>query len=62
MKYCSIDSLPLVLSVDEVAQTLEVGKSLAYALIRSGRLRSLRVGHKIRIPRSALEEFLSASN
>ena len=53
--------LPLALTVDQAAKVLQLGKSLVYALVRCGRLRSLRVGRKIRIPREALLEFLDAS-
>ena len=55
------ENLPLALTVDQAAQVLQLGKSLVYNLVRCGKLRSLRVGRKIRIPRDALLEFLSIS-
>lgn len=65
MKLCCFplnpDDLPLALTVDQTAKVLQLGKSLVYEMVRSGQLRSLRVGRKIRIPRSALLEFLGCS-
>lgn len=44
---------------EEAAPMLGVGRNGVYDLIRSGELRSIRVGRKILIPLSAIEEFLS---
>lgn len=46
-----------VLKVTEVAADLRVGRNQAYELIRSGQLRSVRIGRAIRVPREALEAF-----
>lgn len=54
----SLETLPLVLRVDDLPPVLSIGKAAAYNLVRSGRIRSVRIGHRIRIPRSAVEEFL----
>lgn len=54
------EKLPRVLTVVEAGQELRVGRSAAYALVHSGQLRSIRVGKCIRIPREAVESFLSA--
>lgn len=56
----NIDDLPLALTVEQTAHVLQLGKALVYEMIRSGKLRSLRVGRKIRVPRSALLELLDA--
>lgn len=53
---------PLVLTVEETAEVLQIGKALVYELVRSGKLRSLRIGRKVRVPRSALSEYLNHSN
>jgi len=37
---------------------LGIGRNTAYELVRSGRLRSIRVGRQVRIPKNALIEFL----
>ena len=56
--YKKVSNLPLVLSVDDLARVLGIGKNTAYDLVRSGRIKSLRVGHQLRISKSALLEFL----
>ncbi len=43
---------------EEASSLLGVGRGGVYGLIRSGRLRSIRIGRKIIIPASALQEFL----
>ena len=58
MTYTHDDQLPLILSVDELAKILGIGRNTAYDLIRCGRIRSVRIGHKIRIPKDSLLEFL----
>ena len=62
--YCkgsiSLDTLPLTLTVAEAGEVLRIGRSSTYSLVRCGRLRSIRVGKMIRVPRDAIVEFLSA--
>ncbi len=54
----SIHDLPLALTVKEASNVLRVGTAATYNLIRSGQLKSLRIGHSIRVPRRALEDYL----
>jgi excisionase family DNA binding protein len=56
--YRQIDDLPLSLRVDELMTVLDIGRNTAYAMLRSGVIRSVRIGRQIRIPRDALIEFL----
>ena len=48
------DDLPLVLTVDEVAEILKLNANAVEALCRSGELRAARLGADWRIERSAL--------
>lgn len=57
-KYRSLDDLSVTLRVEELMPILGIGRNTAYALVRSGRLRSIRVGRQVRIPKNALIEFL----
>ena len=57
-KYRSLDDLPVTLRVEERMPILGIGRNIAYELVRSGRLRSIRVGRQVRIPKNALIEFL----
>ena len=57
-KYSSLDDLPVTLRVEELMPILGIGRNTAYELVRSGKLRSIRVGRQVRIPKNALIEFL----
>lgn len=48
----------LVLTVEEAAERLGVGRTLVYALVRSGEIESIAIGRLRRIPCDALEDFV----
>lgn len=54
----SLQDVPLVLCIEDLMAVLSIGRNTAYELVRSGQIRSIRVGKNIRIPRNAVEEFL----
>lgn len=58
----NISNLPLALTVLEAGQVLRVGRSVTYEFVRSGQLRSVRIGRSIRIPRDALVEYLQLAS
>lgn len=49
---------PQVLTVPEVAEVLRISRSRAYDLVGEGRLRSVRVGRRLLVPRWAVQELL----
>lgn len=49
---------PILLTVDEAAERLRIGRSLVYALMKEGELESVRIGRLRRIPVDALPRFL----
>ena len=57
-KYRDLHDLPMILRVGDLMLLLGIGRNTAYELIRSGQIRSVRIGRQIRIPREALLEFL----
>ena len=57
-KYRDLHDLPVTLRVEELMPILGIGRNTASELIRSGQIRSIRIGRQIRIPRDALLEFL----
>ena len=57
-----LDSLPDVMTVQEAAEALRVGRTCAYDAIRRGDLRSVRIGKFVRITKAALLEFLAADS
>lgn len=58
-KYRSLDDLPMTLRVEELMPILGIGRNTAYELVRSGKLRSIRVGRQIRIPKAEVLRFLN---
>ena len=58
-KFTSLDELPLVLRVEDLMPVLSIGRNTAYELVRCGKIRSVRVGNQIRIPKDAVVEFLT---
>ena len=58
-KYCSFDELPLALSVEDLMPILNIGRNTAYELVRSGQIRSIRIGRQLRIPKDAVQEYLT---
>ena len=55
----SYDDLPLVLHVKDLARVLSVSQNTAYALVRSGQIRSIRMGRSYRIPKDAVIDYLN---
>ena len=51
----------VLLTVAEVASLLRVSKMTVYRLLRSGELLSLRVGRSLRVPRTALDAYLTTA-
>lgn len=56
MKFTNFDTMPLVLSVEDIADTLAIGRNKAYALVNTGTIKALKIGQHYRIPR---EEFVN---
>lgn len=50
----NVDDLPLLLTVDEAAELLRIGRNGAYAAVANGSLPAVRIGRTIRVPRDAL--------
>ncbi len=51
---------PLVLTVEAAADRLGVGRTLMYALVKSGAVESVTIGRLRRIPIDALETFVAS--
>ena len=58
----SFDDLPLTLRVEELMPIFGVGRNTAYELVRSGQIRSIRVGRQLRVPKDAVQDFLNRQN
>lgn len=49
-------------TVPQAAAALNIGRTVTYELIRTGRLRSVKIGNLRRVPAAALDEFVAALN
>lgn len=58
----SYDELPLTLRVEDLMPILGIGRNTAYELVRSGQIRSIRIGRQLRVPKDALQTFLIQQN
>ncbi len=58
MEYGNLLDLPPVLTVDELANFLRIGRNSAYQLIRDHEINCIRAGRNIRIPQKSLLRFL----
>ena len=50
----------LLLTVQEAADRLNLGRSLTYRLLLAGDLRSVTIGRARRVPVGAIEEFIQS--
>jgi excisionase family DNA binding protein len=55
----AFDDLPAVLTVEEAARALRIGRTTAYEAVRTGAIPSVRIGRTLRISRHALEAMLA---
>ncbi len=58
MTYKSIEDIPTLFTVEELMSILGIGRTKAYELIRSGQIRSIRIGRQLRISKSDLLDYL----
>ena len=52
-------SVRLLLSVEEAAQRLHIGRSTVYTLVAENQLESVKIGKLRRIPAQALEDYVA---
>ena len=57
--YHSFEELPLTLRVEDLMSILGTGRNTAYELVRSGKIRSIRIGRQLRIPKDAIQDYLA---
>ena len=52
---------PDVVTVEQLCRMLRIGRNTAYTLLRSGKLKSVRIGKKYIIPTEWIAEYLKES-
>lgn len=60
MVYKDFDSMPLVIEVRDVSDTLKIGRNKAYELLATGKLSAIKVGNHYKILRDSFIEFLKS--
>lgn len=60
MKFASFETMPLVLSVEDIADTLAIGRNKAYGLVNSGVIKALKIGQHYRVPRDEFIKFIKS--
>lgn len=55
----TLDSAPDVMTVEQTAAVLGIGRNQAYDAIRRGQLFAVRIGRSWRVPKAALLSFLA---
>ncbi|QIY63495.1 helix-turn-helix domain-containing protein [Streptomyces sp. RPA4-2] len=55
----AFDPTLVLLTVEEAARRLRIGRTLCYRFVSSGELESITVGHLRRVPADAVPEFVT---
>ena len=50
-----------VLSVEDLCEILSIGKNTAYRLLKSGEIKSVRIGKVYKIPKDSIREYLKTN-
>jgi len=48
-----------VVTVNELAKMLKIGRNTAYELVRAGNVPSIKIGRQIRIPKTGIISYLT---
>lgn len=57
-KTITIRQYPDLLTVKDIQDLLHIGRSTAYSLLKSGEIKSMRIGSIYRIPKAYLIEYI----
>lgn len=56
------EGYPDMMTVEQMAHALNIGRTMAYRLVREGEIRSLRFGKAIRVPKTCLLATVARQN
>ena len=54
------DAPPMLLTIEETARTLRIGRSIVWQLVKSDALRSVKIGASRRVPVEAITDYTSS--
>lgn len=49
-----------LISIDDVCDALNIGKNTAYDLLKSGEIKSFRIGRVWKIPKASMQEYITS--
>ena len=55
-----MDNVKLTLTVEETAAVLGISRGLAYEMVKTSKIPSIRFGRRVLVPRRALERLLDS--
>ena len=58
-KTVAIRRYPDLLTVKDIQEILHIGRSTAYSLLKSGEIKSIRIGSVYRIPKVKLQDYIA---
>lgn len=58
MATLNTDQARVLLTVEDAARALSVGRTTMYALIKAGHIATVRIGHLRRVPTAALAAYV----
>ena len=62
MKYNAFDTMPLILEVSDISDTLKIGRNKAYELVNSGRIKAIKIGNHYKVLRDSFIDFLRGNS
>ena len=55
------ERMPRLLRIDDIADRLAISRSMAWKLVATGEMRSLRIGRSVRVRPADLDAYLAAA-
>lgn len=53
-----LQEYPEVITVEELLEILSIGRNSAYRLLKTGEIKSIKIGHTYRIPILSVKEYI----
>ena len=57
-KQFNLRKLPMTLHVEDLMPILGIGRTTAYQLVKSGKISTIKVAQKTRVPRQAVLDYM----
>ena len=57
---CFEEKKSKVFTVEDLMEYLSVGRTTAYKLLRSGKIKTLKIGRLYRIPKKAVDDYIDS--